>query len=575
MVTDHRRLQVLDWFLSHPGQAVLSIVLVACVAYGLFYVPALYGDDWSQDIEPIIRGHAQWLNLNQLRPLLYAPFLLQYHVFGFAPGFQYCVIWAAYLFMAFLVYVIVKSVMPGGLHTHALVIALLFLVYPTNFAHMWLTMVHPYSALMLTLLYAFFSLKYARHEHPAYLALAFICLSISLGLYEGQLGISAAWPLILFFVFRHRTALGRRILCFAPIVVAGGLSVWRVWGYRSPYDYYNLSLVSLDPHMLASRFILGYKISLGWGWTNTIEELIPRIGGAWHAAFFLGALTVSALVLAEWLVRASRSKGQARYEGACSLRQRWAACRSTAIGGCIGLGLIGAGYVPIAAVVLPNLTGVESRVNLFATLGASVCLASVLMLGALLVCRSRASVHRVFLAGALPFVLLGIVTHASVQYRTRIAWLEQRAIWHELFRIAPNFKDETMVLFVLSGFEDRQGYRSWWRMPLWAYWDASAALRLLYGNASLQADVVFPGIERFNEPILSAEGIRNWRTGDMTPYSRTVAFVYERGRKGITRLDRLPSEFVDGAAEPIRTCPDCVLKEPAANVPLRTLVQEK
>ena len=97
------------------------------------------------------------------------------------------------------------------------------------------------------------------------------------------------------------------------------------------------------------------------------------------------------------------------------------------------------------------------------------------MISALLLDKNREQVKYLVLAFAVLFVAIGIVAQASVQYHNRIAWREQQTIWRELFAVAPSFKDDTMVLFALTDFQDRAGYFNWQRTPLSASWEASSA----------------------------------------------------------------------------------------------------
>jgi hypothetical protein len=171
-------------------------------------------------------------------------------------------------------------------------------------------------------------------------------------------------------------------------------------------------------------------------------------------------------------------------------------------------------------------------------------------------------------------VVLGIVTQASVQYHNRVAWREQQTLWHELFVVAPDFKDDTMVLFVLPGFRDRAGYFNWQRTPLSASWEASSAVRLLYDNATLSADVYFPDIEEPIEPVLTERGVLTQDTGALTPYAQTVAFQYDSATGTLSQWEQLPADLIPGAKGPIGLCSDCVLAERVLNVPLRSLVRE-
>lgn len=566
-------LRVPSWLLSKAAVASFSIIAVAYLAYGLFYVPALFTDDWTSVIERMVAGNAKWLDLAWRRPLLFAPFLIQYRVFGLHVTSYYIVLWTMYVLMATLLYAIVDRSHLLQRHLFGLIVALLFLVYPTNYTHMYLVQLGVYCSVVLTLFYGYFLLRFAQGGRRLTLALALICLLISLGLYELQVGVASAWALILFVIYRH-SAVKRRLSLLIPIGLMGVFSLWRTLGYQTVgvNDEY-LSQVVITPGVLLSRLLLGYKVSLGWGWTFPIEQSLPWVSSAKVAALLLcGVIAVVGLL--SWIMSKLWVKEQWAGITGRSHNQRWAIIRQYLFAAITGVVLIGAGYIPVLVVFLPNLSGIGSRFNIFATIGGAVFIASILMIGSLLFAKNRQQIKYLFVAFAVPFVVLGIVTQASVQYNNRIAWREQQTIWQELFSIAPSFKDDTFVLFILPGYQDRSGYFNWRRTPLSASWEASSGIRLLYDNVRLSADVYFPDIEEPIEPVVTTEGVLTRETGTITPYARTVALVYDNNTGALSQLDQLPVELIPGATEPIKLCSDCVLSERVMNVPLRTLVQD-
>ncbi|RPJ61829.1 MAG: hypothetical protein EHM23_05415 [Acidobacteria bacterium] len=548
---------------------VLFVMLVvAYLAYGLFFVPSLYSDDWGQDMEHLIAGNAKWVDLAHLRPLLFVPFLIQYHLFGVNVTANYVILWLLYIVAAFLIWKIVGAFPSLRSNGFAFVTALFFLIYPTNYAHMWLNMAHHYSGMVLAILSAYLLLKFAHGGKTSYLLLSFVSLGLSLGLYDGQLGVAAAWPAFLFLAYRKESPLRRRLALFVPIVLLGGLSTLRALTYQQPDDFYSASSISLDPWNLLSRLTLGYKISLAWGWTETLRYYIPWLEGSKSAVLFLGAAVTVPVLAAGYLVRDPIHTPNAPLKTA----HLWPAIRPYVAAGLVGLALIAAGYIPTVTVFQPNLSEIASRFNLFASIGASLFLASGLMVFSILVCRKRSGLRQVFLVSAVPFLLLGVMTQASVQYRNRIVWEEQRTLWQTLFRKAPDIRDDTLVLLVLPGLQERMAYHSWWRTPLNASWDASAALRMFYDNPSLSADVLFPDADRFNEPSLTTAGVVNWQTRKARPYERTVAFVFDAESRQLTPLESLPAHWVPGATDPVKLGTDCILPTPVSNIPLRTVL---
>jgi len=572
--------------LSRWIAVLILMIAFASLAYGLFFAPSLYSDDWGQNIERIIRGNAQWADFSQLRPLMFVPFLIQYHLFGINVTANYLVLWLLYIAIAILLWRIIALFPALGGDSFACLTALLFLVYPTNYTHMWLVMTNLYSAMLLSLVSAYFLARYASGRSVSYLLLSSVFLALSLGIYDGQLGVMAAWPVLLFLIhYRTEVSWSRRLSVFIPIVLLGGISVVRALTYHEPSDFYASASITVSPKILLPRLMLGYKVSLAWGWTTTVQHYLPWIQGSQSAVLFVATIVSAPVLLASYLVP-SRPVPPTAKEDPRELRS---AIAPYVASGVAGLALLGAGYLPVIAVFQPSLADIDSRLNLFASLGSAVFLCSALMIAAKFVSyrvsipskkraaqpltRRGTTAGQLLVIAVVPFLLLGTLTHASVQYRNRMAWEEQTTLWRTILDRVPNFRDDSLVLFVLPGLQDRAGYHNWWRTPLYANWDASAALRMLYDNDRLAGDVVFPDLVRFNEPRLVTAGVVNWQTREVVPYTRTVAFTFDTKTRRLQQLDRLPAAWVEGASEPVNLCRDCILNTPVADTSLRRLVR--
>ncbi|MHB1415264.1 MAG: hypothetical protein ACYC1C_08430 [Chloroflexota bacterium] len=553
---------------------VLVVTLVSVLTYGIHNTAVLYSDDWAQVIGGPAAGTASWLNFHRSRPLLYAPFILQHNLLG-TDVLSYRLVLLAFQTLVPIVLLLVLNNYPSmKRYRFSLVVALLCLVYPTDYSRMWLTHLHNTMATVLALLYAFWLLRFAQKGRGWYsFALAIASLIVSFGLYEGPLGLICAWAIIL--VVRYRgLPIQRRLALVSPVFLVAGLALWRILGQQAlGFETYGLSQFTLDPHVLFSRLLLGYKITLGWGWTTTLDEMIPWLPGNAYAL----ALIVIVILLLWYLLRRTDSLFQ-RYgtdptSPALPFKDRWPAARPYSYLCAIGLALVGIGYVPVIAVYLPNLSDISSRFNQYAVFGGSLALAAALMIGVHLIARSRQQIFKLFWASSLVFLLLGMITQYLVQEDHEVAWNEQRVLWNRLLTRAPSFKDDTVILLILPGYQDRVGYQNWKRTPLHAEWDASSAVRILYGNPTLSARLLFPDIETTTESRLTPEGIVSAETGDFRPYASVAAFVYDDGSQTLERLEKLPGRYIDSTSTAVSLCTDCVARE-AIDVPLRRLVQE-
>jgi hypothetical protein len=164
------------------------------------------------------------------------------------------------------------------------------------------------------------------------------------------------------------------------------------------------------------------------------------------------------------------------------------------------------------------------------------------------------------------------VTQAWVQSSTRTAWTEQRHIWADLLELAPNLTDDTTVYFVLPGYTDRVGFANWRRIPLQGDWDTTSALKVLYNQASLRGDVIYPDIETPVEPTLTEKGIVHYWEGKVTPYDRALFVAYDGNPKRLRVLENLQTELALGWTTPTYTPFRHIVASPLPQVELRKLV---
>jgi hypothetical protein len=366
-----------------------------------------------------------------------------------------------------------------------------------------------------------------------------------------------------------------RLTLLTPLILAVIFSLWRTFGYKvvGISDFY-FNQVDTTLKVLLSRLLLGYKVNLIWGWTTAILRLFP-----WFPSAKYAFIVLVGLILILWFSLSTiifRNNFYSLYSGTASwpLKQRLPTLNKLVLVGLAGLVLIGAGYIPIITVFQPNLAGLSSRVNIFSSLGSTVFILTILFSGSLLLSKNQHQTPYLFLASVTPFIILGVFTQISVQYDTRIAWEEQKTIWQDLFSIAPNFKDNTKVLFILPGYQDRTGYQNWKRLPLSSSWEVSSAVRLLYNNPTLSGDVLFPDIIGDNEPSLIHEGIITKWSNDITPYTQVAAFIYDNNTGVLHQLDELPANLVPEEENPVKLATGRVLDEKILNTPLRKLVEQ-
>ncbi len=557
---------------SETWIAIATLAAVNFLAHGLFYAPVIYLDDWATFIRAAVIGQLDWLEPTMSRPLFNAPMLAEFLAFGINVPVFHLILWLLHIALAVLAFMIARQIGMFEPMPVSLAVALLFLVYPTEYAGMWLIMTPSYWARLLVLLALYCLLRAARGGHWAFYPAAWIALPVSFGLYEAQVGLVCAVALLLTVIaFRARDR--RWPLQLVPIGLAAAFAVWktlgeRVIGAHEPYA----ATITFSPAALLGRLLVGYKVSLLWGWTASVKQLLPALSSTTLAMIALAASVLVACGLVK-LWHVVRHRG-APIAPAWALSQRTSLLRRCGLFAALGLALLAAGYIPVVTVFLPNLAGVSSRVNYYAGVGSTLFFSSAFMGLAVLLAESRERVGPWYLAAATPFVVLGIAAHAAVQYQARAAWQEQKAIWRDTFAAASNLADGTTVVYVLPGNAANTGFENWRRTPLTASWEIAAALRILYDNPTLSGHVIFPDVQTEEESSLTPDGVRERFTGAVAPYSSAVFFVYDETAHRLQLLTELPAGWVTGASRPIALGTDRLLAGDPPDVSLRSLVTD-
>lgn len=515
---------------------VLLLIVIGVVSQAAFAAPVIYSDDWSSFIKPMVDGDIPWIDWTSRRPLELALRRLLYDLFGLNLPVAYTVLGILTILAAIQFYFLVLRFFPRK-PLIAAIAAMILLIAPVDYTRTWLTMIHIRLAMCLLFLYARLLRDYV--ENDRYLALlgAWLSFGLSLGMYEAQLGLALAWCLGLVLLYRE-IGWGRRLAVLSPIGLGVAFMVWRTFGITQAgiTDHY-LGEMQLSPGVLIHRLALGFKV-LVWGWTEPVRQVFG-FNGNWlpMGIILLSMGLAGACVL---LLDHRRSR-----EGKSGFRGWQQVSELREVGGLLGAGviLVAAGYMPIGLLYEPNLDSLASRVNLFALTGASLLIVALLYGAALLVARSRQQVLRLMVAGAIPLMIVGVATQLLVQYDIRVAWVEQKRIWAQLFALIPNLADDTTVCFVLDGNQDRIGFANWQRLPLGSNWEVTGALQVLYGNDSLRGEVLFSDVDVHGEARLTEQGIVDFWTGYVTPYERAVFVFYAEEARQLRVLDDLSAVF--------------------------------
>nr|MBP7688094.1 hypothetical protein [Thermoflexales bacterium] len=450
-------------------KGAIGLWLIAAVTYTSFYAPVLYMDDWSQIVEPMTQHTLSWVDWANRRPLLDAPLQILYQIFGLNISAFYLVAWLVTALAAVQLYYLIRQFKPDW-QLRAWAVAALALVYPADFSQMWLAHVlHARIGWLLTLVAARCLLTYLKWRTLGWLAAGTILSALALLLYEAQLGVFIAFGLLA-MVFARDVPWRTRLMLLIPLGVNGVYVLWRSVGFRVAgiEDQY-LSELTLGVGDLLGRLWLGCQV-LWWSWTEPVRRLL-QLETNWLALLIIvGVIGGLMIVTMRW---AGRKSTPVTTNPAVSAQSDWLTLL-------IGLGLIVAGYFPTILLYEPNLDGVYSRVNFYTLPGAALCL--LVIVGALSRRLARGDVRRWragFITAIAALIALGMLVQMWVRHNAAEAWQEQRSLWAQLFEVAPRLQPDTLVCFVLTDYGEQTGFADWWRTPLSAGWEASAALRLL------------------------------------------------------------------------------------------------
>ncbi len=550
-----------------PWLLPLGVILAAQItAHSLYYAPSLFLDDWGIIVKPWKTGNIPWFEASG-RPLLYTPWLIGHALFGENVPLYHFSLWALQVTVGVLVFAIARQFPPFKRTPIALALALLVMLYPTDYTATWLTMLPICVTRVLALLTAYLITKFANTGSRAALVVALGTLIFTYSIYEASLGFTVAWSFIV-LVQWGQLSWRRRLAVLSPALVSALFVIWRVLGPRIlgfQERAYLLAEVPLTLSTFPYALSTGYKVILGWGWAEPIRRFVPFL-----TSNVLAFTTLALVVLITCFVVGALPIKQPA--ASWTWRDRRPLLRQTLFAGAAGLALISAGYIPQILVTFPNLEGTYSRINFYASLGGAVFTAALLLAGATIIARSQQQSTYVFAAGIVPLVMLSIATQLGVRYDARISWEDQKSIWQDLFVAAPRFADDTTVVIVLPGYQDRTGFQNWRFPPLSASFEVSPAIQLFYGNPTLRGEIVFPDLQTPLEPYLTPIGVIDRFTDKLTPYNQTVFFRYDRASRTLTRLTAVPAALVQGATADIPLPSGLVTNTPPTDTSMRYLV---
>ncbi len=543
--------------------AIITLTLIAAMAYWFFYEPVLYSDDWSVVLGRWYYGKMQWFDLAEQRPLLKARFMILYSIFGLNIDAFYGVLWSLNVLNAVLLYALIVKTFPGKT-VIAFSIAALVLVYPADLTHMWLIMINIRTVVLLVLLYGYLLLVYADGGHWSALGGALVCLLLTFGMYEGQLGFTMAWSLLLFFV-KKSASVRRRFSLLSPLVLTGLFILWRTIGYTffeiDYADHGNEELFQFSPLVILSRLLRGYGLML-WAWLEPLTNAFGFTGG--QAAILLFFTIVLFIFMGYLISRTFRGLAGEYF----TQQQYNDQLRRFIFLVLVGTVVIAAGYFPSIAYFRPTIFQLHTRLNIFPLMGASITVVALMAVIVSLINRKQRQINIMMLAGTIPLIFLGTMVQAQVQFDDGVSWEEQKQIWNQFFELAPDLANDTRIVLILSENEEQTPSlnRNGQRLPFAGGWDISTGLNMLYGRTDLGGDLA--AAESFSE-----QGVKAYYGDSVTPYEQVIVLVYDGSPKRLRIVENLAAENLVDTPIPSYKPYEHIINVPTTHIQYRWLVE--
>ncbi|MDY6847249.1 MAG: hypothetical protein SVP52_08955, partial [Chloroflexota bacterium] len=218
--------------LNEKNKVFISVVVIVVVSLifivdpRFFTNPPLRSDDWNMLIEPVAFDSIDFVNFSDRRPFMLSLFTILAPIIQLKISLYYVVNWLLILFSGLTVYQILRSAFPKY-RWLALPAALIFLIYPVNYARTWLVTSINTFALLLGLLAILLLVRFSREGQAWRLVLANLLVLISLGIYEAALGL-IFFASFLMMMNQEASNYKRRLWMLTIPATAAFFLIWRL-----------------------------------------------------------------------------------------------------------------------------------------------------------------------------------------------------------------------------------------------------------------------------------------------------------------------------------------------------------
>jgi len=381
---------------------------------------------------------------------------------------------------AVVVFLIIKQTFPK-FSWLALPTALIYLIYPVNYARTWLVTIVNSPALLVALISILLIVQYVQTGKVIKLIIANLLFLISLSAYEIGFGL-VMLATIFISLFHKGIPVKRRYLIYTILLIGIIFLIWRIYVQPKLFVLEDNYLASLDLSMivLLRRYVQGLFIFL----FNWIGPFLIGFGDHKYWVFVgLGGVIILGfiIVLPKLIIKAKSDLGE-NY-------RVWIA----GIKGNIKLMLIGglfwaAGYIPVIFLWQPAFYGDSSRVNIAAVPGAALVLTAGIAGLKTLIFRKGIKIRTAMIIIILVLVVFGMAYQIHSQNIRFRVWEINKEFYKMIFEKIPGIKNGTKVVIVIPGYDALEPFEI---LPFRGDWEAESALRVLYNNPELYAEYYY------------------------------------------------------------------------------------
>ena len=467
-------------FSKHPWFPVISLCIMTVIVYGFKLQPMLFNDDWS--IYYYVQfDYLEAFMLNERRPMhwFWNWFFNQIWPPDIALDLTFLFIVVILFLSSVLLYKLTLELLPDK-KWFAFLLATLCLVFPSDYTRLYMTMANHRFAIFLLLIAMIFSTKLMRTNRLIFGLLNLPILSISLLIYEGQLGLMIAWPIILAILYRKELTRQKIFGLSGFFLLTVFFTIWRLWIQPqfffedSKLENIGLSLGEIIERYLQSTrtILIGFRTPFPDSSWLSIQNLLIVI--------LVLMCSAGLYILISFLSQSSvkEQNQQLTFKNQIAIFS-------------IGIVLWVAGYFPILLNYEANIYGHISRINLFSIAGAALMLMILIYaITSMISAKSETAINLTALT-IIALIFLGSIVQIQTQESYNQSWDEKKAFFQALFAEVPDIKPETHFYFFLEGF----GETSNWYRPLFSSsWEAATSIRTLYDHKRLRVSYQYDQI---------------------------------------------------------------------------------